>query len=68
MGENARIGEPASGAAPVLALVGKSATLPPGLHVQPGAIIGNDVQPSDFSEIVVRDGAYVESKRKPYED
>jgi len=68
VGENARIGEPASGAAPVLALVGKSATLPPGLHVQPGAIIGNDVQPSDFSEIVVRDGAYVESKRKPYED
>jgi glucose-1-phosphate adenylyltransferase len=68
VGENAQVGEPASGATPVLALVGKSATLPPGLHVQPGGIVGNDAQASDFSDIVVRDGAYVESKRKPYED
>lgn len=68
VGENALVGEAAGGATPVLALVGKNATLPPGLHVQAGAIIGNDTQPSDFSDRVVRDGAYIESKRKPYED
>jgi len=68
VGENARVGQPAVGAVPVLALVGKHATLPPGLQVQPGAIIGNDVLPSDYSDIIVHDGAYVESKRKPYED
>jgi glucose-1-phosphate adenylyltransferase len=68
VGEDARVGEAAWGAAPVLVLVGKNAILPPGLQVQPGAIVGNDALPSDFSDTIVRDGAYVESKRKPYED
>jgi glucose-1-phosphate adenylyltransferase len=68
VGENAQIGEPAGGTTPVLALVGKKATVPAGIHIQAGAIIGNDTQPSDFPDMVVRDGAYIESKRKPYED
>ena len=70
------MGDPAPGpaaasseaAGPVLALVGKSATLPPGLQVQAGGIVGNDAGPLDFAEMIVRDGAYIESKRKPYED
>jgi glucose-1-phosphate adenylyltransferase len=68
VGANAQIGEKGSSGTPVLALVGKNAILPTGLQVQPGAIIGNDALPTDFSDKIVRDGAYVESKRKPYED
>jgi glucose-1-phosphate adenylyltransferase len=68
VGDGAQLGEQEVGPAPVLVLVGKHAELPPGLLVRPGAIIGNDVLPSDFSDRIVQDGAYVESKRKPYED
>ncbi|NOY99239.1 MAG: glucose-1-phosphate adenylyltransferase [Chloroflexi bacterium] len=67
VGENASVGAPTAGTEPVLALVGKNSVLSPGLRVEPGAVIGTDVIPSDFDCEVVRAGETIQTKRQPYE-
>ncbi|MCL4561229.1 MAG: sugar phosphate nucleotidyltransferase [Chloroflexi bacterium] len=67
VGEGARIGSLGSGPEPVLAMVGKSSSLPPGIVIEPGSAIGPDVIPADFPEMVVRPGQYVQTRRLPYE-
>jgi acetyltransferase-like isoleucine patch superfamily enzyme len=50
-----------------LALVGKNATLPAGIVVEPGAEIGTDVSPEDFENLHIKAGQTIITNRKPYE-
>lgn len=48
-------------------MVGKNATLPPRIVVQPGAMIGVDVTIKDFTGDLVRAGMHVKTRRLPNE-
>lgn len=66
VGEGAQVGGLAEPLA--LTLVGKNSHLPPGIVLHPGALVGTDVVPEDFGgQTVVPSGAYIQTKRKPYE-
>ena len=67
VGQNARIGGGVRQSDILLTLVGKSAILPEGMVVEPGAEIGTDVIPSDFDSLHVTAGKYIQTKRQPYE-
>lgn len=67
VGENARVGAPSSGPGVNLALVGKNSLLPDDMVVEPGAVIGSDVVPGDYSSKRVKRGTTIETKRQPYE-
>lgn len=67
VGEGARVGGGVADPNIRLSLVGKNATLPPGLVVEPGAEIGTDVVPGDFESLHVAAGQSIETKQKPYE-
>ena len=67
VGKNARVGGGVHQPEILLTLVGKNATLPDGLVVEPGAEIGTDVIPSDFESLQVKAGQYLQTKRQPYE-
>jgi glucose-1-phosphate adenylyltransferase len=66
IGERSRIGgiEPGE---PVITTAGKHAEIPADMVIHPGAIIGPDVFPGDFSSNIVRGDDYIETKRLPYE-
>jgi glucose-1-phosphate adenylyltransferase len=67
VGENARIGGETDHPEPVLTTVGKTSIIPAGSEIQPGAFIGTDVIPSDYSSLVVQTGKHVQTRRLPYE-
>lgn len=67
VGENARIGGGVGDPNIRLAMVGKNATIPPRLVVEPDAEIGTDVIPTDFSEGYVKAGQFIQTNRQPYE-
>lgn len=48
-------------------MIGKNSSLPPGITVQPGAIIGVDVAEEDFMSDVVRSGMHIQTRRLPNE-
>jgi glucose-1-phosphate adenylyltransferase len=65
--QNARIGGGIANPNIQLAVVGKNSTVPAGEIIEPGATIGSDVAPSDYSGPIVKSGEYLETKRQPYE-
>jgi glucose-1-phosphate adenylyltransferase len=67
VGQNARVGGGVHAPEICLTLVGKHATLPPGLVVEPGAEIGTDVLPTDFDGLHVVAGQFIQTKHKHYE-
>lgn len=67
IGANARVGAMKAGPQPVIAMVGKNSIVAPGMVVEPGAIIGTDVAPSDYTSATVRGADYIQTKRLPYE-
>ncbi|MFZ5819091.1 MAG: glucose-1-phosphate adenylyltransferase [Chloroflexota bacterium] len=67
VGAGARVGGGIADGNIRLTLVGKSAELPPGIVVEPGAEIGTDVIPSDFDGSTVAAGQFVQTKRQPHE-
>lgn len=67
VGKNARVGGGISSSEIKVALVGKNSIVPEGYAVEPGAQVGTDVIQSDYSESVVRDGQYIQTKRLPNE-
>lgn len=67
VGAGARVGGGIADGNIRLTLVGKSAELPPGIVVEPGAEIGTDVIPSDFDGSIVAAGQFVQTKRQPHE-
>ncbi|GAP15007.1 glucose-1-phosphate adenylyltransferase [Longilinea arvoryzae] len=52
---------------PMIAMVGKNAVIPAGMTIGPGAMVGPDVIPEDFSGPVVESGVYVQTRRLPNE-
>jgi glucose-1-phosphate adenylyltransferase len=67
IGENARVGAVQIGVQPLITMLGKNSRISPGLRIEPGAVIGPDVIPSDLPERLVRGDEYIETKRYPYE-
>jgi glucose-1-phosphate adenylyltransferase len=73
VGENSTVGSVVSGGGqiesiePELVLIGKNSKLPPGIVVQPGALIGTDVVFSDFDSQIVESGSFIQTKRQPFE-
>jgi glucose-1-phosphate adenylyltransferase len=49
------------------AMVGKNAVVPKNMVVEPGGMVGTDVAPSDYLTAVVQNGAYIQTRRLPYE-
>ncbi len=50
-----------------IAMVGKNSVIPEDMVIYPGATIGPDVIPSDFSRTEVQSGEIVQTRRLPYE-
>jgi glucose-1-phosphate adenylyltransferase len=67
VGENARVGAIEAGPEPRIAMIGKNSIIPPSMIIQPGAIIGTDVIPDDFSSPIVQSDDYIQTKRLAYE-
>ncbi len=67
IGEKARVGGRHAGMTPIITTVGKNSRIPGGMIVEPGAVIGTDVCPDDYTSQIVRGGAIVQTKRLPYE-
>ncbi|MFM8321631.1 MAG: glucose-1-phosphate adenylyltransferase [Chloroflexota bacterium] len=67
IGESARIGARLAGLEPKITMLGKHSRIPPGMVVEPGAMIGPDVNEKDYVAQVVRASDYIQTKRLPYE-
>jgi glucose-1-phosphate adenylyltransferase len=67
VGENAHIGGGIANPEIILAVIGKNSIVPPGMVVEPGAVIGTDVVASDYTSQAVKSGEILETKRQPYE-
>ncbi len=65
--ENARVGKVIPESEPAITMVGKKSLVPPGLIVEPGAIIATDVIESDYISDLIRSEDYIQTKRQPYE-
>jgi glucose-1-phosphate adenylyltransferase len=50
-----------------ITMIGKNCLLPPGIHIEPGAVIGPDVIPEDFSSQLIHHDDYIQTRRLPYE-
>lgn len=66
VGEGSVIGNDSSGQLSI-PMIGKNAILPPGVVIQPGAMVGVDVAVSDFSSNIIRSGMYIQTRRLPNE-
>lgn len=67
LGENCQIGISSPEDELRLCTIGKNSHLPPETIIEAGAVIATDVVPSDFPSRIVRNGAYIQTKRMPYE-
>lgn len=65
--ENARVGKIQSEAEQSIVMVGKNSLVPPGIIIEPGAIIATDVITSDYISDLIRSKDYIQTKRQPYE-
>jgi glucose-1-phosphate adenylyltransferase len=67
VGENTFLGAEDSGSEPHITLIGKNSVIPPRMTIEPGAVIGTDVVPSDFTSDLVHSDEYIQTRRFPYE-
>ena len=67
VGQNAHVGGGVFHTDIQLALVGKNASLPAGMVVEPGSEIGTDVVESDFDDLYIKTGQTIKTKRMPYD-
>jgi glucose-1-phosphate adenylyltransferase len=67
VGENARVGAIEAAPEPRIAMIGKNSVVGTGMIIQPGAIIGTDVIPEDFSSQIIQSDDYIQTKRLAYE-
>jgi glucose-1-phosphate adenylyltransferase len=65
IGEKARVG--AARPEPAVTMIGKNGRVGPETVIEPGVIIGPDVVESDYKDTTVREGAYLQTKREPFE-
>ncbi|PKO17185.1 MAG: glucose-1-phosphate adenylyltransferase [Chloroflexi bacterium HGW-Chloroflexi-10] len=50
-----------------ITLFGRESIIPPGMRIEPGAMIGTDVIESDFKSELVKSGEIILTRRLPYE-
>lgn len=50
-----------------VAMIGKKSQIPPGYTIEPGAIIGTDVEQPDFPSTIIRGEEYIQTRRLAYE-
>lgn len=50
-----------------IAMVGKNCRIPDGMTMEPGAMVGCDVIPSDFTSNLILSGEYIQTRRLPNE-
>jgi glucose-1-phosphate adenylyltransferase len=67
IGEKTRLGAVLAQGEPVISMVGKNSILPANIVVEPGAVIGTDVIPSDLTSDLIHGDDYVQTKRLAYE-
>lgn len=67
VGENAHIGSSHPDQEPVITMIGKNSEITPRLTIEPGAIVGTDVIPNDFSSDLIRGDEYIQTRRLAYE-
>jgi glucose-1-phosphate adenylyltransferase len=67
IGENAVVGGIDLSLEPSITMIGKNSHLPDRIMVEPGAVIGTDVIPSDITSNLVRSSDYIQTKRLAYE-
>lgn len=67
IGETSRVGAARTGPESPITMIGKNSRIPAGATIEPGAIVGTDVVPADFSSILVRGDEYIQTKRLAYE-
>jgi glucose-1-phosphate adenylyltransferase len=67
IGKNSRVGAAGDIEDAPISMIGKNSHIPPGWSIEPGAIIGTDVEPSDFSSNIVRGEEYIQTRRLAYE-
>jgi glucose-1-phosphate adenylyltransferase len=67
VGENARVGAIEASPEPRIAMIGKNSIIGAGMIIQPGAIIGTDVIPEDFTSQIIQSDDYIQTKRLAYE-
>lgn len=67
VGAGAHLGSLLPADEPKITMVGKASVLPAGIVFEPGATVGPDVVPSDFPDLLVRSGQYIQTRRMPYE-
>ncbi len=51
----------------VISMIGRNSIIPAGLILRPGGAIGTDVIPTDFSELEIAPGEFVQTRRLPNE-
>lgn len=61
--ERAHVGTMSNNLEPGITMLGKNSIIPQGVTIEPGAIIGTDVIPADFSSSQVRGDDYIQTKR-----
>ena len=67
VGEGSRVGAIKPGKEPVIPTIGKNSIIPPHMTILPGAVIGTDASPSDFSSNLVKSDEYIKTQREAYE-
>ena len=67
IGSKAHVGGVIEGAEPVITMIGKKSRIPVGLIVEAGAVIGSDVDESDFTSNVIHGDEFIQTKRPSYE-
>jgi len=67
VGEGSRVGAIKPGKEPVITTIGKNSIIPPHMTILPGAVIGTDASPSDFSSNLVKSDEYIKTQREAYE-
>jgi len=51
----------------LITTIGKNSVVPPRFILEPGAVIGTDVIPSDYPKNIVKSGEYIQTRRLPHE-
>lgn len=67
VGEGSQIGAIKPGKEPVITTIGKNSIIPPHMTILPGAVIGTDASPNDFSSNLVKSDEYIKTQREAYE-
>jgi glucose-1-phosphate adenylyltransferase len=67
IGENAHVGSITDNVEPKIVMIGKKSVVPAGCTVEAGAVIGTDVNSSDYPSLIVRSDEYIQTRRLAYE-